>query len=82
MGLLFSLPLMVILLGHEMGHHLLSNWGGQEHQDHSAPPQDWPRSNVMHPVDTGDGTDLDSSQVANVLSGIKAGRVPFIVFEP
>lgn len=52
-------------LSHEMGHHYLTNWGGDEHQDQTH--KDWPKENVMHPFDTPDGKALDRTQVVNVL---------------
>jgi hypothetical protein len=67
---------------HEIGHMLLIAWPGEEHQDQQSPPVDWPDSNVMHPVDTGNGTDLDQTQVVNILVSTRVRSNPFIIFEP
>lgn len=63
-------------LAHEMGHHLLRP--GDDHADATGTP--WPQSNVMHPFDTGNGSDLDRAQVANIV--LNAPTNPVIVIGP
>lgn len=67
---------------HEIGHLILLNWGGDEHQDQSTPPKDWPESNVMHRHDTVRGVDVDQTQVRNILLSTATGRNLWVLFEP
>jgi hypothetical protein len=68
----------VTAFAHEVGHHLLVFWPGDSHKD--AGGTDWPESNIMHPVDTGNGTDLDRAQVASIVQNTDA--IPALVVEP
>lgn len=68
-----------LILAHEMGHNILVNWGGNEHRDHAG--NDWPSNVVMHPS-VSVQTDLDRTQVENILRSVRLGNNPFIVFEP
>jgi hypothetical protein len=70
-------------LSHEIGHMILINWGGNEHQDQSVvPATDWPESNVMHPHDTVNGVDVDQTQVLNILRSTVVGRNLWVLIEP
>lgn len=69
-------------MSHEIGHMVLINWGGEEHQDHSTPPKDWPPNNVMHLHDTVAGVDVDRTQVENILTSTKLGNNFWVLFEP
>ncbi len=68
-------------LAHEIGHQILINWGGSQHQDRGAPPRDWPRRNIMHPQDAG-GSDLDRDQAAHLLLLQRVGLRRFVLLEP
>lgn len=58
-------PLITVAaFAHEIGHHLLVAWPGDHHKDLGG--TNWPERNIMHGVDTGNGTDLDRAQVANI----------------
>ncbi|MDQ3916555.1 MAG: OmpA family protein [Actinomycetota bacterium] len=65
-------------LAHEMGHHIITAWGGSEHQDRAG--RDWPDTNILHGVGVATRRDLDRSQVANVVANTAAVRI--IVIEP
>ncbi|HEV2756800.1 MAG TPA: OmpA family protein [Actinomycetota bacterium] len=65
-------------LAHEIGHHVITAWGGDEHQDLAR--NAWPDTNILHAVGVTTRRDLDRSQVANVVAN--TARVPIIVIEP
>ncbi len=67
------------ILAHETGHHLLVNWGGDEHQDHAG--TNWPDKVIMHPAVT-DQRDVDRTQVENILQGVRLGISRQVIFEP
>ena len=67
------------ILTHEMGHLVLINWGGDEHQDHAG--KDWPDGIVMHPEVTVQ-KDLDRTQVENILLHVRLNINPFVVLVP
>ena len=69
-------------LAHELGHHLIRNWGGDEHQDQATPRKDWPNTNVMHSVIFETSDVVDRTQVQNILNGTAANTHPVIRFEP
>jgi outer membrane protein OmpA-like peptidoglycan-associated protein len=69
-------------LAHELGHHLLRNWVGDEHMDTSIPQQDWPKTNVMHSTIFENSDVVDKTQVENILLGTASGSHPVIRFEP
>jgi outer membrane protein OmpA-like peptidoglycan-associated protein len=68
-------------LAHELGHHFLRGWGGDEHADNTATPAAWPADNVMHPSDP-PGRDLVRAQVQNILDATAGAAHPHILFEP
>lgn len=70
-----------LALAHEIGHQIIDNWGGDEHQEQTAPPRDWPAGNVLHPQDTG-GSDVERAQVQNILTNIRLANSPFVRFDP
>jgi hypothetical protein len=67
------------ILTHELGHHLIVNWGADEHQNHAG--KDWPDGVVMHPA-VSVQKDLDREHVVHILLMAKTGLSPFIIFEP
>lgn len=69
-------------LAHELGHHLLRGWGGDEHKDTASPRQDWPNTNVMHSTVFENSDVVDKTQVQNILLGTASGTHPVIRFEP
>ena len=66
-------------LAHEIGHQILSAWGGDEHQDQGG--NDWPGTNVMNRFDAG-GIDVDSTQAVNILRHVAAGTQRFVRMTP
>jgi outer membrane protein OmpA-like peptidoglycan-associated protein/peptidoglycan hydrolase-like protein with peptidoglycan-binding domain len=72
----------VAALSHEIGHMILVSWPGQEHQDQSVPPKDWPDTNVMHPEDVETAVDVDQTQVVNILSSVNLRNNSWVLIEP
>jgi peptidoglycan hydrolase-like protein with peptidoglycan-binding domain/flagellar motor protein MotB len=54
-----------VTLSHEAGHHIMMRWPGDHHADLSG--TSWPATNVMDTPDTGNGRDLDRTQVENIV---------------
>jgi len=55
------------LFAHEIGHHLLREWPGSEHQDLASPPQDWPPNDNVMRASVGAGSEnVHPTQVQNI----------------
>ncbi|HEU4885055.1 MAG TPA: hypothetical protein VFT45_22535, partial [Longimicrobium sp.] len=63
-------------LAHELGHHLLRGWPGDEHDDNQTPPVAWPVTNVMHFQNVPTATQLARPQVQNVLDATAGDTHP------
>jgi outer membrane protein OmpA-like peptidoglycan-associated protein len=69
-------------LAHELGHHLLRSWVGDEHADAATPQVAWPATNVMSATVFATATGVDRTQVQNILDGTAADTHPVIRFVP
>jgi hypothetical protein len=70
-------------LAHELGHHFLRGWAGDEHSNTTAPGSPaWPQGNVMHATAFANNQDLDSAQVINILNATTTNTHPVIRLEP